>query len=203
MICSSLNPSRPFQCLLATRNKGKIVEIQNALRGLPIEFQSLSGVGELREAQESGLTFAENARLKAQHYYSLTGIPSLADDSGLVVDALEGAPGIYSARFAPSDAERIQKLLAMLKNVPAGRRRARFVCAICLSAGRSSIEVQGQAEGRILLSPKGAEGFGYDPVFYYPPLRKTFAELFLEAKNRVSHRGCALEKLRRELSRFT
>lgn len=196
MICSSVNRPRRVQFLLATRNKGKILEIQEVLRGLDVEFRYLPDVEDLREAEESGLTFAENARLKAQHYYRLTGITSLADDSGLMVDALEEAPGIHSARFAPSDAERVEKLLNALKGVEAPDRSARFVCAICLWMGRSSIEVQAMVEGEILQSPKGAGGFGYDPIFHYPPLGNTFAELSLEEKNQVSHRARALEKLR-------
>ncbi len=188
-----MSPSRKLRFLLATRNKGKIREI--TLAGPGLEFQSLLDLAELPEVQENGLSFAENARLKAQYYYRLTALPCLADDSGLMVDALQGAPGIYSARWAANDEQRIEKLLARLRGVDAGKRRARFVCALCFSWGDSSIEVEGEAEGEILFEPRGEGGFGYDPIFYYPPLGKTFAELSLEEKTRVSHRARALEKL--------
>lgn len=195
MICSKVTPPQKLRCLLATRNKGKVREIQAALAGPGLEFQSLLDLFELPEVQENGLTFADNARLKAQHYYRLTALPCLADDSGLMVDALQGAPGIYSARWAANDAQRIEKLLARLRGVKASKRSARFVCAICFSRGDSTIEVEGEAEGEILFEPRGKGGFGYDPIFYYPPLGRTFAELSLKEKTRVSHRACALEKL--------
>ena len=195
MICSGVSPPQELRFLLATRNKGKVREIQAALDGLNLELQSLLDRAELPDVEENGRTFADNARLKAQHYYRLTAIPSLADDSGLVVGALQGAPGIYSARWATGDAQRIEKLLDRMKGVDPGNRGARFICAICLCTGDSNIEVEGEAEGEILFEPRGKGGFGYDPIFYYPPLGKTFAELSQQEKARVSHRARALEKL--------
>lgn len=202
MTSSTAQPPKKLRFLLASHNKGKIREIQAALAGLPVELQSLWELPELPEREENTPTFAGNARLKAQYYNQRTGVPCLADDSGLVVDALNGAPGVYSSRFAPTDEERISRLLSLLKHVKSGQRSARFVCALCLFSGSPLIEVQGEVEGFIAASPRGRKGFGYDPVFYYPPLKKTFAELSLEKKNEVSHRARALEKLREQLVRL-
>lgn len=200
MNCSSRNQSPGLRFLLATRNKGKILEIRSVLQAPHTEFQSLLDFPNLPGLNESGVTFAENARLKAGHCYGLAGTPALADDSGLTVDALGGAPGVYSARFASTDEERIARLLALLKEVEAQRRTARFVCAICLWQADSVIEVEGEVEGEIVFEPRGTGGFGYDPIFYYPPLGRTFAELTLEEKNRVSHRARALERLQEKLA---
>lgn len=192
-------PPPELRLLLATRNKGKIREIQFALQSVSIEFQSLLDWSHLPEAPETGSSFVENACLKAQHYYALARVPCLADDSGLAVDALQGAPGIQSARFALIDEQRIEKLLNMLRSVAAPDRTARFICALCLYMGHRTIEVVGEVEGQIALEPKGTRGFGYDPVFFYPPLGKTFAEMTLEEKNKISHRARALKKLQTAL----
>jgi XTP/dITP diphosphohydrolase len=187
--------------LLATRNKGKVREIRSALSPFDIEFESLLERDDLPEAIESGTTFAENARLKAAHYSHLTGLPALAEDSGLVVDALDGRPGVHSSRFAPSDKERIEKLLRMLNSLPGPiSRSAHFVSAVCLLLPDHLIEVVGEVHGELTQEPRGTHGFGYDPVFYYPPAGKTFAQMTVEEKNQVSHRAQALEKLRQRLT---
>lgn len=153
------------------------------------------------EVEETGATFAANARLKAEAGARAFGAPCLADDSGLCVDALDGRPGVYSARYAPTDEERIAKLLGELTGVPAARRTAAFVCAIALAwpDGRV-IEVEGRCEGVITEAPRGAGGFGYDPVFRVPALGRTFAELAAGEKNTVSHRALAVSRLRSALA---
>jgi XTP/dITP diphosphohydrolase len=154
-------------------------------------------VGCQGDIEETGATFLENARLKADFYSRLTGLDTLGDDSGLEVMALDNRPGVFSARYAgvgAGDEERISKLLAELKDIR--DRRARFVSAVCISRGGHALgSFTGMVRGEILFEKKGSHGFGYDPLFYYPPLRKTFAELNLEEKNRVSHRARALEKV--------
>ena len=185
--------------LLATRNAGKKREIQNLLGEIhsPIRLLSLTDAGVQADADESGATFLENARLKADFYSRLTGLDTLGDDSGLEVMALQNRPGIFSARYAgsgASDDERIAKLLFELRDIQ--DRRARFVSAVCLScAGQSLKSFSGMVRGVILREKRGSYGFGYDPLFYYPPLGKTFAELSLEEKNRVSHRARALRQV--------
>jgi XTP/dITP diphosphohydrolase len=187
--------------LLATQNRGKVREICSALSLFNIEFEFLLGRDDLPEALESGMTFAENARIKAEHYHQLTGLPTLAEDSGLVVDALGGKPGVHSARFAPTDKERIEKLLRMLDSRPGPTSRsARFVSAICLLLPEDLIEVTGEVQGELAQEPRGTHGFGYDPIFYYPPLGKTFAQMTMEEKNQISHRAQALEELCRRLA---
>ena len=187
--------------LLATQNKGKAREIHSALSPFNIEFESLLERDDLPEALESGTTFAENARLKAEHYHHLTGLPTLAEDSGLVVDALGGKPGIHSARFAPTDKERIEKLLRMLGSLPSPlSRSAHFVSALCLLLPDQLIEVAGEVHGELTQEPRGTHGFGYDPIFYYPPLGKTFAQMTVAENNQISHRAQALEKLRQRLT---
>jgi XTP/dITP diphosphohydrolase len=191
-----------LRCLLATQNRGKLRELQSVLGDCGLELITLENLDELPDAVEDGLTFAENARKKALHYFHLTQLPTIADDSGLAVEALGGQPGVHSARFAPTDAERIEKLLRLLESVEDGEdREARFVCAICLCfSSDRRIEVEATVHGEITWEPRGSTGFGYDPVFYYPPLGRTFAELTAAEKNRVSHRAKALNELKQELS---
>lgn len=194
-----------MRLLLATTNNGKLKEIRAALAELNLQFESLLERSDLPAIEESGGSFAENARLKAEYYHRLTGVPTLADDSGLMVDALQGAPGVYSARFASTDQKRIEKLLDQLLhlNPPTARRygrKARFVCAICFYRPQRVIEVKGDVSGEIAQAPRGNEGFGYDPIFYYPALARTFGELTAAEKNQVSHRAVALQKLRDELA---
>ncbi len=185
--------------LIATFNAGKFREMTAILRPfLPdLPFRSLNETGIREQVAETGATFAANAALKAIGYSRLTGLPTLADDSGLEVTALNGRPGVLSARYGgenASDAQRIARLLAEM----AGRtdRRARFVCHVCLARdGEVLASQQGTVEGEILGAPRGTGGFGYDPVFFYPPLGKSFAELGAEEKNRLSHRAAALRSL--------
>lgn len=190
--------------LVSTTNPGKLAEIRLALSGLPIPILSITEWGRIPEPEETGRTFAENARLKADYYFRETKLPSLADDSGLAVDALRGWPGVESARIAENDPLRIERVLGRLQHLDPVRewfrRTARFVCAMCLSCNSARREVEGTVEGVILGQPLGTGGFGYDPVFYYPPLGRSFAELTREEKNRVSHRARALERLREEIS---
>ncbi len=196
-------PTSKLRFLLATQNKGKVREICSALSLFNIEFEFLLGRDDLPEALESGTTFVENARLKAAHYHQLTGLPTLAEDSGLVVDALGGKPGVHSARFAPTDKERIEKLLRILDSRPGpSSRSARFVSAICLLLPEDVIEVTGEVQGELAQEPRGTHGFGYDPIFYYPPLGKTFAQMTVEEKNQISHRAQALEKLSVSLHQY-
>jgi XTP/dITP diphosphohydrolase len=190
--------------LLATNNEGKRRELQDLFSDLSLEIISLKQLKELPEAVEDGDSFQENARKKAKHYFALTHLPAVADDSGLAVEALGGEPGIHSARYASTDRDRNQKLLQSLKKLdpsPVGdERRAHFICAVCMILDFDRmIEVEARVEGQITEDATGKGGFGYDPVFYYPPLNKTFAELSPDEKNRVSHRGKAFQKLRQEL----
>jgi XTP/dITP diphosphohydrolase len=184
--------------VLATRNKGKLRELRSVLSDFGAIFLSLDDFPDVPDVVEDGLTFADNARLKAEHYYRLTGVSSIADDSGLMVDALGGRPGVFSARLAADDASRIQAVLRELSEVaPLGARGAQFVCALCLVLSESrSFQVEGVVRGEIVDPPRGNHGFGYDPIFLYPPLGRTFAELTSDEKNRVSHRALALRKLR-------
>ncbi|MDS4026475.1 MAG: XTP/dITP diphosphatase [Candidatus Contendobacter sp.] len=193
-----------MRIVLASNNSGKAREFAAALAepNLAITPQSAFGVP---EAEETGLTFVENALLKARNAARHTGLPALADDSGLVVDALDGAPGIHSARYAGPDADdriNMDKLLGVLRGVPVERRTARFICVLALlhhPADPTPLICQGCWEGVILTEPRGANGFGYDPVFFVPNEQRTAAELDLATKNRLSHRGQALARLRRHL----
>jgi XTP/dITP diphosphohydrolase len=194
--------------LLATGNPGKVREIRRALKGLAVGGRALAVVGladvlpGLRHA-ERGRTFEANAREKAVFYSRRWPGLTLAEDSGLEVEALRGAPGVRSARFSapsPSDEKNIRKVLRLLEGRPATARKARFVCVMALAEkGRVVAEFRGQVRGRIVSAQRGHSGFGYDPVFYYTPLRRTFAELPPAVKNGVSHRGRAAARLRRFL----
>ncbi len=191
--------------LLASQNPGKVREIRRALEGLPLEVVGLPSVLPGLAHREKGRTFAENARAKALFYSRRWPGWTLAEDSGLEIDALDGAPGVRSARFSapcPSDEKNNRKVLGLLGAVPASARGARFVCVMVLArAGRIVAEFRGQVRGRIGAAARGTSGFGYDPLFYYPRLRRTFAELPPETKDRVSHRGRAVRKLRSFLER--
>jgi len=192
--------------LLATTNRGKIRELKKLLRGLPLKIESLEQYPEYGKYRETGKTFEENSRGKCLYYSRRYPGLVLAEDSGLEVEALQGQPGVRSARFSgpgATDEKNIQKLLKLLSGVPPSRRRARFVCVATLGQrGRVIKTFKGQVRGVILGQPDGRRGFGYDPVFYYPPLKKTFARLTSEEKNRVSHRGRALSKLLRFLKTY-
>ena len=184
--------------MLASGNPGKIREIQAMLASHPIVPQSDFGIG---DAEETGTTFIENAIIKAHHAARHSGLPAIADDSGLVVDALNGAPGVYSARYAgpgSSDLENLQKLLRDLDGVPEEQRGARFICVLAFMQHASDptpVIAQGVWEGRILTEPAGSNGFGYDPIFWVPTHGCASAELPPEIKNALSHRGQALRAL--------
>lgn len=185
--------------LVGSTNRGKIAEIRRALHGLPVVLRTLDDLGLSGRAPETGTTFRENARAKSLYYSRRTDFLTLAEDSGLEVESLGGAPGVRSARFSgpgASDERNIRKLLGALEGRPPARRRARFVCCIALSRrGRLLKTFTGRVGGTIAAEKQGDGGFGYDPVFRYAPLRRTFAELSAGEKNRVSHRGRALRKL--------
>lgn len=189
--------------ILATTNPGKITEMRNLLSGFSINLKSLDQLGPLPPFEEDGKTFEDNAYKKAFETASAAGFPALADDSGLLVEALSGAPGVFSARYAgpqATDTENNAKLLREMENVD--NRKAAFECiiAIAVPSGPALI-YEGRVEGEILREPRGDKGFGYDPLFYYPPLGKTFAELSIEEKNSVSHRGKALNELKDEFDK--
>jgi XTP/dITP diphosphohydrolase len=191
--------------VLASSNAGKVREFNQLLGDLQLEVVPQSQFN-VTDAEETGLTFVENAILKARNAAQHTGLPALADDSGLEVDALNGAPGIYSARYAgpkASDAENLEKLLAMLKDVPEQQRGARFQCVLVYlrhALDPTPLICQGTWEGRILMAPRGTSGFGYDPVFFVPTHASSAAELPAETKNALSHRGQALRQLLAALS---
>jgi XTP/dITP diphosphohydrolase len=192
--------------LVATTNPGKITELKACL-GSDIQWLNLTDFKGIVEIEEDGQTFAENARKKAVGYAKATGLWTIADDSGLVVDALGGAPGVKSARFSGEklketertliDHRNIAKVLELLKDVPKEKRTARFICCLCLTSPvEILIETEGMLEGLITDREIGENGFGYDPIFFVPHLNKTVAQLTPEEKNAISHRGNAIRKLR-------
>lgn len=191
--------------LLATTNRGKLVELSALLDGAPFTLVSLAEVGIGQDVEEVGATLEENAALKATTYARLSGLPALADDSGLEVEALGGEPGPLSARYAgpgATDADRIAFLLDKLENTTEKRWDARFRCIIAIAWPREPVELfSGECQGRIIRDPRGANGFGYDPVFLLPELGKTMAELSPEEKNRVSHRSAAARKAAASLNK--
>ena len=189
--------------IIATRNPGKTSEIRDILKNHPVDIRNLNDFGPIPEAVEDGATFEENAYKKASFAARILGFPALADDSGLSVAALNGKPGIHSARFGGPDADddaRCRLLLEKMKNET--DRRAVFECviSIALPTGQA-LTYEGRCEGIITEKPAGKNGFGYDPVFYYPPLGKTFAQIPPDEKNRVSHRGRALGELKNEFDK--
>lgn len=190
--------------VLASGNKGKIKELDALLAPMGWHVRPQSD-WQLNDAEETGLSFVENAIIKARHACAHTGLPSLADDSGIAVDALQGAPGIYSARYAganANDSDNIAKLLAALKDTPEAERTARFICVLVFmqhAEDPTPIICQGEWEGRILPAAAGQGGFGYDPIFYVPERDCSAAELAAEDKRLLSHRGKALAQLRRLL----
>ena len=189
--------------LVATTNGGKEREIRAMLVGLGVEVVGLATFPWVPEHEETGETFAENAAGKAIFYHRITGLPTLGDDSGLMVDLLDGGPGVHSARFVGpggTDAGRIRGLLAAMRRAGGTPRTARFVCRLAFAAGgRIALAVEGVCEGEIAKSPRGTHGFGFDPVFFVPGLGKTFAELLPEEKNAVSHRARALAAFKEQL----
>jgi XTP/dITP diphosphohydrolase len=189
--------------VIATRNLGKTLEIRDLLEGFPVDVKNLSDFGPIPEVEEDGATFDENAYKKSSFTARVLGFPALADDSGLSAAALNGAPGVHSARYGGqglSDADRCRKLLAEMKGL--GDRRAAFECVISIAVPAGpALTYEGRCEGLLLEAPAGANGFGYDPVFFYPPFGKSFAEMSREEKNRVSHRGRAMQELRDEFEK--
>jgi XTP/dITP diphosphohydrolase len=198
---------RRNKLLLATNNKAKVREYKSLLQGIPYVIVTLAEQGITTEVEEVGGSLEENARLKATALAEESRLLSLADDSGLEVDALGGEPGPLSARYAgegASDKERVSYLLAKLQGVPREERTARFRCVIAIARPDGMVELcSGECPGFIAMAPRGDQGFGYDPVFYLPELDKTMAELPLEQKNQVSHRGQAVRKARELLRKLS
>jgi XTP/dITP diphosphohydrolase len=189
----------PVKLAVATSNPGKLREYRELAAGQPIQLESVPGIESLPLFAEVEPTFAENSAGKALHYSRFTSEPVIADDSGIVVPVLGGAPGVHSARYAgpnATDSDRVQKLLAEMRGKTGDDRRARFVCVITLAqAGRAIAVFSDSVEGVLAESPRGTNGFGYDPIFYLPSLAKTTAELPTDQKNEYSHRGRAFRKL--------
>ena len=189
--------------VIATRNPNKTAEIKDLLADYPIQIKSLDDFGPIPSVEEDGDTFDDNAYKKSSFAAKVLGIPALADDSGLVVEALDGAPGVFSARYAgksASDEQRYRKLLAEMKGKT--NRKAAFECVISIAVPSGpALTYEARCEGLIAEKPVGQNGFGYDPIFYYSPLNKTFAQLTREEKSRVSHRGKALRELRDEFDK--
>jgi len=193
----------PLCIVIATRNSGKIAEIKDLLTGHPVQIKSLDDFGPIPEVAEDGDTFEENAYKKASFTARVLGFPALADDSGLIVEALAGRPGVLSARYAgqgATDAQRCEKLLAEM--AAKSDRRAAFECVISVAVPTGeALTYEARCEGLIAEKPAGSKGFGYDPIFFYPPLEKTFAQMTMAEKSRVSHRGKALAELRDEFDK--
>lgn len=193
-----------IEIIVATKNAGKVAEFKAALSELPYKVSSLTDLGSYPEAPEDGATFAENACAKAKFYARLTGKLCLADDSGLEVDYLKGAPGVYSARYAgehAGDEDNNKKLLAHLIGVPDENRQARFRCVLALANPEQVLlTADGAVEGLILTEPRGDKGFGYDPLFLVPELGRTLAEMSSAEKNSISHRGRAIKELAKQLA---
>jgi len=190
--------------VLATTNKGKTREIQELLQGFPITIKNLADFGPIPEVIEDGETFDDNAYKKASFTARVLGYPAMADDSGLCVQALDDAPGVYSARYAgknASDADNVKKMLDELKNHE--NRNAAFKCVISIAVPTgAALTYEGECKGVITDKPVGDNGFGYDPLFFYPKLNKTFAQLTIEEKGRVSHRGHALKQIAQEMDKI-
>ncbi len=189
-----------MQLVLATNNRDKIREIRQVLEDLPVTILTADDFLEFPDPEETGATLADNAILKARAIADFTELPALADDTGLEVDALDGAPGVYSSRYAGENVtykDNYTKLLVKLAGVPNEQRTARFRCVMAVAWPDGKVEtVEGVSEGFITETVEGTGGFGYDPVFYYPPFGKRFSQMSLEEKNQVSHRGIALRKVR-------
>ncbi len=193
-----------MRVVLASKNPHKLVEISRITEKFGFQLVLQSQLGIDIDVEETGTTFEENSLLKARAVMEATGLPAIADDSGIAVDALNGEPGIYSARYGFDDSlddwGRLLLLLKNTENVPDGQRQAQFVCVITfIDTDGKIIQARGVAHGELLRAPAGEGGFGYDPIFYYPPFGMTFAEVPAEAKNRVSHRGIALQILNEKL----
>ena len=193
-----------MKVVLASKNPHKLVEISKITEKFGMELILQSQLGVDIDVEETGTTFEENSLLKAEAVMKATGLPALADDSGIAVDALNGEPGVYSARYgldeSLDDWGRLELLLKNTENVPDGQRQAQFVCVITMVTPEGqTIQARGEIHGELTREPRGKNGFGYDPIFYYPPYGKTTAEMAPEEKNAVSHRGNALRVLYHKL----
>lgn len=193
----------PIILVIATRNRGKTQEIRDLLNDFPVEIKNLDDFGSIPHLEEDGETFDENAYKKASFAARVLGLPALADDSGLVVEALDGAPGIHSARYAGENATDEQRYLKLLDDMKEKtNRKAAFECVISIAVPTGpALTYEARCEGLITTEPAGSNGFGYDPVFFYTPLNKTFAQITREEKNRISHRGKALAELKSEFEK--
>ena len=181
--------------LVATQNKAKAGEIHNLLSGIPVTVLTLNDIDPEWDIPEIGTTFAENARIKALAAEKRTGYLTIADDSGLIIDALNGEPGVHSKRFAANDKQCIEKVLELLAGVPEEQRSARFFCAIAIAESTNiAVEFNATVEGKIITAPRGNNGFGYDPIFLPSDFQLTMAELSAETKNNISHRGKAFQQ---------
>jgi len=189
--------------VIATRNKGKTAEIRDLLKDFPVDIKNLDDFGPIPHLEEDGETFDENAYKKASFAAKILGLPALADDSGLLVDVLGGAPGIHSARYAGENATDEQRYLKLLEEMQGkSNRKAAFECVISIAVPTGpALTYEARCQGLITESPAGSNGFGYDPIFFYPPLNKTFAQLTREEKSRVSHRGKAFAELKDEFDK--
>ena len=193
----------PTILVIATRNKGKTKEIKALLKDFPVNIKNLDDFGPIPHLEEDGDTFDENAYKKASFAARILGLPALADDSGLIVEALDGAPGIHSARYAGENATDEQRYLKLLDDMKGkSNRKAAFECVISIAMPTGpALTYEARCEGLITTEPAGSNGFGYDPVFFYPPYNKTFAQITGEEKNRISHRGKALAELKSEFDK--
>lgn len=194
----------PTALVIATGNKGKAVEIEALLKNFPINIKNLGDFGPIPSVVEDGTTFDENAYKKSSFTARILGFPALADDSGLEVEALGGAPGVYSARYGDensTDEDRYRKLLKEMEGK--ANRKAAFVCVVSIAVPSGpALTYEARCEGLVTESPAGSNGFGYDPIFYYPPLKKTFAQMTREEKSEVSHRGKVLREIRDEFEKI-
>ena len=193
----------PTILVIATRNKGKTKEIKALLKDFPVNIKNLDDFGPIPHLEEDGETFDENAYKKASFAARILGLPALADDSGLIVEALDGAPGIHSARYAGENATDEQRYLKLLDDMKGkSNRKAAFECVISIAMPTGpALTYEARCEGLITTEPAGSNGFGYDPVFFYPPYNKTFAQITEKEKNRISHRGKALAELKSEFDK--
>ena len=193
-----------MKLVLSSKNPGKLKEMRDILAELGVEVVSEADAGVDVDVEETGTTFAENARLKARAVAQASGLPAIADDSGLCVDALNGAPGVYSARYGGEGLDDVGRYKLLLENMRGMLdRRCRFVSAICCCfPDGGMVEASGECPGTLAYAPRGEDGFGYDPVFFVPALKKTFAQLTAEEKNSISHRGIALRNFKQELEKY-
>ncbi|WP_035350022.1 XTP/dITP diphosphatase [Fictibacillus gelatini] len=193
-----------MKVIIATKNRGKVKEFEALFEEKGIQVESLLDFPDAPDVEETGATFAENAKIKAETIAMKLNVPVIADDSGLVIDALDGRPGVFSARYAgveKNDEKNIDKVLKEMESVENSKRTARFVCALAVAIpGKETLIVEGRCEGQITRERVGTYGFGYDPIFYVPKLNKTMAELPKEEKNKISHRAMAIQKLGENMS---